>query len=113
MTDLKPIEIDIRPAVCVTVPSAGTVVAVIVLKGEELAKLPQITGVQSHYPGKWYCASMSIIGSQFKFSHADGEFSSVTEAEVHAQKTARDLAQRIHEKTLQTQLMRANVGRKQ
>lgn len=111
--DLKPAEVNMRPAVCVTVPESGTVVTVIILKGEELMKLPQITGVQSHYPGKWYCASLSIIGKQFKFSHAEGEFSSITEAEKHAQKIARELVGRINEKVLQSQLLKANAGPRQ
>jgi hypothetical protein len=102
-----------RPAVCVTVPESGTIVTVIILKGEELVKLPQIAGVQSHYPGKWYCASLSIIGQKFKFSHADGEYSSITEAEKQAQVIARELVQRIQEKVLQAQLLKANAGSKQ
>jgi thymidylate synthase len=111
---LKPIEIDVRPAVCVTVCEAGTVIAVVVLKGEEIAKLPQITGIQMHAPGRWYVASLSVMGKQMmKFSHAEGEFLSITEAEKHAQKIARELAQRIQEKSLQAQLIRANAGPRQ
>jgi hypothetical protein len=111
--EFKATEVDVRPAVCVTVPEAGVVVAVVILKGEELAKLPQITGSQTAFPGKWYCASVSVIGQSMKFSLSSGEYSSIVEAEKKAQQTAKELAARVQQRTFETSLRSANVRPKQ
>jgi hypothetical protein len=113
MIDFASIDIQVRPAVCVTVPEAGVVVAVVVLTGEELARLPQVVGAQAAFPGKWYCASVSVVGKQMKFSVASGEFSSISEAEARAQEVARELGQRVKQRVFERQFRELREGEKQ
>jgi hypothetical protein len=110
-SEFKMPNVDVRPAVCVTIPEAGAICAVFTLRADELTKMP-ISGRNLAFPGKWYVASVTVIGMQIKYGNAHGEFSTIAEAERQAEKLAKELGNRIRDAALRRRTAQAG-GTKQ
>jgi hypothetical protein len=100
-------QVDVRDAVSVIVPEAGLMFTATVVRGEELAKFHGVRGNNMCIPGKWYCVSMSLRGKNLDFSRAMGEYNSVREAETACKQLCRELAKRVQDAMLTTDLRQA------
>jgi hypothetical protein len=95
MTDFK---VQVRPARCVVMPDAGLVVAICVVKGEELGQLPHVS---APLPGRYYIVSMHCRGTQMTFGKAQGDYLTQTEAEQACDRQAAELAKRLQDRASQ------------
>lgn len=91
-------QIQVRPARCVVMPEAGMIIAICVVKGEELGRLPHVSAPM---PGRYYIISMHCVGNKMTFGKAQGDYQTITEAETACDRRAEEVRKQLQDRANQ------------